>query len=95
MARAECPGRCAPEALLSSRERNRYRTAVAKTSVNVDRDVAAEAAKILGTRTLRETIDASLREVVNAQRRLELLDLLAEPGRFDFAAAEEAWGGDC
>lgn len=66
-----------------------------KTSVDVDRDIATEAAKILGTTTLRETIDVSLREVVNAQRRLELLDLFAEPDRFDFTAAEEAWGGDC
>ena len=31
--------------------------------------------------------------IVNARRRLELMALLAEPGRFDFDAAEEAWGG--
>ncbi|WP_423916697.1 type II toxin-antitoxin system VapB family antitoxin [Candidatus Poriferisodalis sp.] len=67
---------------------------MAKTSVEVDRDIAARAAEILGTTTLRETIDASLREIVNAKRRLELVGLLAEPDRFDFAAAEEAWGGD-
>ena len=67
---------------------------MAKTSVEVDRDIAARAAEILGTTTLRETIDVSLREIVNAKRRLELVGLLAEPDRFDFAAAEEAWGGD-
>lgn len=66
---------------------------MAKTSVEIDRDIAAQAAEILGTATLRETIDASLREIVNAKRRLELVDLLSEPGRFDFAAAEDAWGG--
>jgi len=64
-----------------------------KTSVEVDRDIAAQAADILGTATLRDTIDASLREIVNARRRLEAVALLAEEGRFDFEAAERAWGG--
>jgi Arc/MetJ family transcription regulator len=67
---------------------------MAKTSVVVDRDIAREAAEILGTSTLRDTIDASLREVVHAKRRLELVALLAEEGRFDFDAAEHAWGAD-
>ena len=67
---------------------------MAKTSVEVDRDVVREAAAILGTRTLRETIDAALRDVVNAKRRLELIALLSEEGRFDFNAVERAWGGD-
>lgn len=72
----------------------RYPPCVAKTSVEVDRDIAREAAAILGTRTLRETINASLREVVNAKRRLELVALVAEDGRFDFDLAEHAWGGE-
>jgi Arc/MetJ family transcription regulator len=67
---------------------------VAKTSVEIDRDILDAAAAILGTTTLRETIDASLHEVVNAQRRLELVAMLGETGRFDFDAAERAWGGD-
>ncbi|WP_420445986.1 DUF2191 domain-containing protein [Candidatus Poriferisodalis sp.] len=66
---------------------------MAKTSVEIDRDIAAQAAEILGTATLRETIDASLREIVNVKLRLELVEMLSEPGRFDFAAAEHAWGG--
>lgn len=65
-----------------------------KTSVEVDRDIVAQAAEILGTSTLRDTIDASLREIVNARRRLELVGLLADPERFDFAAADTAWGAD-
>ena len=65
-----------------------------KTSVDVDRDIAKEAAAILGTTTLRDTINSSLREVVHAKRRLELVALLGEDGRFDFEAAESAWGGD-
>lgn len=66
---------------------------MAKTSVEIDRDIAAEAAAILGTSTLRETIHASLLEIVNSKRRLEVVALLGEPGRFDFASAKEAWGG--
>ena len=65
-----------------------------KTSVEVDRDIAREAAAILGTTTLRDTIDASLREVVHAKRRLELVALFAEEGRFDFDVAEDAWGAN-
>jgi Arc/MetJ family transcription regulator len=64
-----------------------------KTSVEVDRDIARQAAAILGTTTLRDTIDAALHEVVHARRRLELISMLAEEGRFDFQGAEEAWGG--
>lgn len=67
---------------------------LSKTSVNVDRDIAAEAASILGTATLRDTINASLREIVDAKRRLELIALLSEPERVDFEAAEAAWGTD-
>jgi Arc/MetJ family transcription regulator len=67
---------------------------VSKTSVEVDRDIARQAAAILGTRTLRATIDAALREVVHAKRRLELVTLLSEEGRFDFEAAEGAWGAE-
>jgi Arc/MetJ family transcription regulator len=67
---------------------------VSKTSVEVDQDIVRQAAAILGTRTLRETIDAALREVVHAKRRLELVALLSEEGRFGFDAAEAAWGGD-
>ena len=65
-----------------------------KTSVVVDRDIAAQASEILGTTTLRETIDAALHEIVNAQRRLRFVSLLAEPDRFDFGAIDHAWGGE-
>ena len=43
---------------------------------------------------LRATIDAALREIVHAHRRLELVSLVAQEGRFDFEAAERAWGSD-
>jgi len=67
---------------------------VTKTSVDVDRDIAAQAAAILGTSTLRDTIHASLLEIVDAKRRLELIALLSEPDRFDFDVVEKAWGAD-
>lgn len=67
---------------------------VSKTSVEIDRDIAERAAEILGTRTLRETIDAALREIVHQRLRRQVLETLGEPGRFDLEAAEDAWGGD-
>ncbi len=67
---------------------------MSKTSVEVDRDIVRQAATILGTQTLRETIDAALRDVVNAKRRLELVALMSEEGRLDLDALERAWGGD-
>jgi len=65
---------------------------VSKTPVEVDRDIALEAAAILGTTTLRETIDASLREIVNAKRRIEFIALLQHADRYDFGTVEDAWG---
>ena len=65
-----------------------------KTSPEIDRDIATQAARILGTNTLRDTVDASLREIVNARRRLEVVALLSDPGRYDVDALESAWGGD-
>ena len=45
-----------------------------KTSIDIDRQAAAEAAEILGTRTLKDTVDAALREVVRSERLRELAD---------------------
>jgi Arc/MetJ family transcription regulator len=67
---------------------------MSKTSVEIDQDILCEAAEILGTDTLRATIDAALREVVHAKRRLEVIAVLAQEGRFDFETAEGAWGGE-
>lgn len=61
--------------------------------MDVDRDIARQAAAILGTDTLRDTINASLREVVDAQRRIELIALLSDPARVDFEVTDAAWGG--
>jgi len=67
---------------------------MSKTSVDVDRDIASEAAAILGTTTLRDTIDASLREIVNAKRRIEFIALLQNAEHYDFDTIEDAWGGN-
>ena len=65
---------------------------MSKTSVDIDQDVLREAAAILGTTTLRATVDSALREIVHARRRLELISMLGQEGRFDFESAEQAWG---
>ena len=72
----------------------RYTARVAKTSVEVDQDIVKQVSEVLGTKTLKDTIDAALREVLSARRRMELITMLAEPGTLDFEAAEHAWGGD-
>lgn len=66
---------------------------MAKTSLDIDHGLARRAKEVLGTRTLRETVNAALQDVVDSRRRLELIELLRDPGRFDFDAAESAWGG--
>lgn len=43
-----------------------------KTSIDVDRKAAARAAEILGTKTLKDTVNAALNEVIRAQLRREL-----------------------
>lgn len=66
---------------------------MSKTSVEIDRDIAEQAAAILGTASLRDTIHESMLEIVNAKRRLELIALLSEVGRFDFDVIDDAWQG--
>ncbi|WP_420622556.1 hypothetical protein [Candidatus Poriferisodalis sp.] len=63
-------------------------------SDETDRDFASPADEIPQRARLWRAIDASTSELVDAKRRLELAELIAEPIRFDFAAAEEAWGGN-
>ncbi len=49
-----------------------------KTTVDVDRELADEAAEILGTRSLKETVNGALYEVVAAKRRKELADSIRD-----------------
>ena len=47
-----------------------------KTTVDIDKELASEAAEILGTRTLKDTVNGALREVLRSRRRHELADAI-------------------
>jgi len=66
---------------------------MAKTSLDIDQQLVREASEILGTTTLRDTVNAALRDVVHANRRIELIGILASGDRIDFERSDEAWGG--
>jgi hypothetical protein len=51
-----------------------------KTSFEVDFAKVESAKVVLGTRTLTETVDAALDEVVKREQRRELVKLLSTPG---------------
>ncbi len=51
-----------------------------KTSFAIDTAKVAAAKDILGTKTLTDTVDAALSEVVALRQRRELLELLCTPG---------------
>lgn len=46
-----------------------------RTNIEIDDEVIAEAQKLIGAATKRETVDTALRELVARHRRLGLLDL--------------------
>ena len=48
-----------------------------KTTIDVNRDLADEAGKLLGTRTLKDTVNAALRDVVARDRRRRLANRVA------------------
>jgi hypothetical protein len=60
--------------------RRKRAPSVRKTSFEVDFDKLEAARELLGTRTLTETVDAALEEVVRREKRRELVELLFEPG---------------
>jgi hypothetical protein len=47
-----------------------------KTTIDVDRDRAREAAEVLGTSSLKDTVNEALLEVVKAARRRELAEAI-------------------
>jgi Arc/MetJ family transcription regulator len=59
-----------------------------KTSIDIDRQAADEAAAILGTKTLKDTVDAALREVVSAELRRQLAEEILA-GTLPVPAVEE------
>jgi hypothetical protein len=54
-----------------------------KTSFEVDFAKVESAKQILGTRTLTDTVDAALDEVIKLQQRQRLVELLFTPGRLE------------
>jgi hypothetical protein len=54
-----------------------------KTSFEVDTEKVDEAKEILGTRTLTDTVDAALAEVVKLRQRKTLVELLFRPGALE------------
>ncbi len=59
-----------------------------KTTVDVDRTLADEAAEILGTKSLKDTVNSALREVVAAKYRRQLADRI-RAGTLDVPTQEE------
>lgn len=54
-----------------------------KTSFVIDPIKVEAAREILGTKGLTDTVDAALDEVVKRRKRLELVELLADPKAFE------------
>ncbi|MEU3397638.1 type II toxin-antitoxin system VapB family antitoxin [Streptomyces filamentosus] len=62
------------------------------TNVDVDDEVLAEAAKLLGTTTKKDTINTALEEVVKRHRRRAAFQRLAERGaRGELEPLRRAW----
>lgn len=54
-----------------------------KTSFEIDSAKVEAAQEILGTKTLTDTVDAALSEVVKLRQRKALLELLFRPGALE------------
>ncbi len=54
-----------------------------KTSFEIDTAKVAAAKDVLGTKTLTETVDAALSEVVKLKQRRDLIALLSTPGALE------------
>ncbi len=70
-----------------------------KTSFDIDPGKVNAAKEILGTKTMTETVDAALDEIVKRQQRRELLDLLFDSDEIELDDPEvrrAAWrrGGE-
>jgi len=54
-----------------------------KTSFEIDPEKVDAARELLGTKTLTETVDAALAEVVKVRQRKTLVELLFRPGALE------------
>jgi Arc/MetJ family transcription regulator len=65
-----------------------------KTSFEIDTAKVSAAKEILGTKTLTDTVDAALSEVVKSRQRRQLVELLFRPGALaldDPETMADAW----
>lgn len=64
---------------------------MAKTMIDIDEDLLAYAAEILGTTTKRATVEAALRKAIAKEARARLFAAI-ESGELDLSRVrEEAW----
>jgi len=63
-----------------------------KTSFEIDTDKVSAAREILGTKTLTDTVDAALAEVVKLRQRRQLAELLFRPGALELDDPETMAG---
>ncbi|TDE00475.1 type II toxin-antitoxin system VapB family antitoxin [Jiangella asiatica] len=67
---------------------------MAKTQIDIDEDLLAQAAQVLGTKTKRDTVEAALRSTTAKQARRRLGELIAAAGKTPAELdddAESAW----
>jgi len=46
-----------------------------RTNIVIDEALMSEAQELAGTKTMKETVDLALRELVNSRQRLSILEL--------------------
>jgi Arc/MetJ family transcription regulator len=66
---------------------------MARTVLNINRELLEEARQMLGTSTITDTVNRALAEVVAARKRAGFLDFLASRSEEDFAAALDSRAG--
>jgi len=65
---------------------------MARTVIDIDDDALEAAARWLGTKTKKDTVNAALHAVIDRERRvaaLERLRQMADEGAFDFSMLEK------
>jgi succinyl-CoA synthetase beta subunit len=66
---------------------------MARTVLDINRELLDEARQVLGTSTITETVNRALAEVVAAQQREAFLGFLASRSEEDFVAARDSRAG--
>ncbi len=61
-----------------------------RTTIEIDDELLSRARKVLGTKGLKDTIEAALDEVVKAELRRQLVDRITRPDGLDRDALLEA-----